>query len=442
MRLLHTADWHLGHTLHDMSRQHEHAHFLSWLLDTLEREAVDVLVIAGDVFETANPRAEALHAWYDFIAALRERRFRDLEVLVIGGNHDSARRLDAPRALYRFFGFHVIGGVPYRTGDHGRRVVDHEAMVVPLRDRTGRVAAWCCAVPFPRASDLPAVADAGPEGPLVAGFRKLLSEVTDVARAKRKPDQALIAAAHLMLADTALSPDSERKVQGGNRHAVPVDAFDDDLAYVALGHLHRAQAVGGREHVRYSGSPIPLSMTEAGYAHQVLVVDVEGPDVTEIRTLRVPRLVDMIRIPEAGSAPLPQVLAELQSLPKLIAANGKGPSTGSALHPYVAVHVTLDAPEPTLREQIEGALKGRAARLIKIVPSYTGPAHALADAKPAHLLDDLTLDEVFVERYRRDFDRDPPQDLMAAYHELAEQVLRDAAPDRPALKAVDREASP
>jgi len=423
MRLLHTADWHLGHTLHDISREHEHAHFLKWLLETLEREQVDVLVIAGDVFETSNPRAEALQAWYRFIAELRGRRFRNLEVVVVGGNHDSARRLDAPRALYRFFGFHVLGGVPYTTNEAGKRVVDLDAMVIPLRDPDGRVAAWCCAVPYLRPSDLPSVADAGDDGPLVAGVRALYQQVVEVARAKRKPGQALVATGHLMLATGDLSPDSERKIQGGNRHQVPVDVFPEDVTYMALGHLHRAQSVG-RDSVRYSGSPIPLSMTEAAYPHQCVLVDFEAGELTETRALRVPRLVDMIRIPDSGDGPLEQVLRELGSLPKMRPSDPQP----QHLRPFVAVHVALEHPEPTLRETIEAAVADRAVRLIKIAPVYTGSAHALADARPAHLLDDLTLAEVFVERYQRDFEGDPPEDLLAAFHTMVERVQQGLSP--------------
>ncbi len=419
MRLLHTADWHLGHTLHDISRQHEHAHFLTWLLGTLERERVDVLVIAGDIFETSNPRAEALAAWYDFIAELRTRRFRDLEVVVIGGNHDSARRLNAPGSLYRRFGFHVLGGVPYTADGE----VDIDAMLIPLRDPQGRVAAWCCAVPYLRARDLPAISEAGVDGPVVAGVRALYERVFGAARGKRRPTQALIGVGHLMMASSALSPDSERKIQAGNRHAVPVDVFPRDASYVALGHLHRAQAVGGLEHIRYAGSPIPLSMNEAAYPHQVVLVDLDGADVAHVRAVRVPRLVDMIRIPEAGEAALPQVLQELGSLPRLVV----GEEQPAELRPFVAVHVSIAQPEPTLRDQIEEAAEGRAVRLITINVSYTGQPLALADAKPTQLLDELTLGEVFVARYKRDYDGVPSDELLDAFHELVECVQRGGA---------------
>ena len=108
MRLLHTADWHLGHSLHRFRRHAEHARFLDWLLDQLEEHAVDALLVAGDVFDTANPPSQALRAWYGFLARARAR-MPALDIVVIGGNHDSAARLDAPRPLLEGTSFQLNG---------------------------------------------------------------------------------------------------------------------------------------------------------------------------------------------------------------------------------------------------------------------------------------------------------------------------------------------
>src|SRR5690606_38813120 len=102
---------------------------------------------------------------------------------------------------------------------------------------------------------------------------------------------------HCYMTGTRLSELSERRILGGNQHALPVDLFPDDVAYVALGHLHLAQRVGA-DHVRYAGSPIPLSFGERHYPHQVLLVDLRGERVAGIEPLRVPRSVDLLRVPE------------------------------------------------------------------------------------------------------------------------------------------------
>ncbi|MFP2913001.1 exonuclease subunit SbcD, partial [Pyxidicoccus sp. 3LFB2] len=151
MRLLHTSDWHLGHTLYDVSREAEHAAFLDWLLETLEAQAVDALLVAGDIFDTANPSADAQAAWYHFVARAR-RRMPRLDVVVIGGNHDSAARLDAPDPLFAALGVRVVGGLPRTRGE-----LELERLLVPLHDAKGRVGAWVAAVPYLRPADLPSV---------------------------------------------------------------------------------------------------------------------------------------------------------------------------------------------------------------------------------------------------------------------------------------------
>ena len=173
MRLLHTSDWHLGHTLYDTSREAEHTAFLDWLLDTLEAQKVDALLVAGDIFDTANPSAEAQASWYQFVARAR-RRCPRLDIVVIGGNHDSAARLDAPDPLFAALDVRVVGGLPRAQG-----VVDLERLLVPLRDAQGEVGAWVAAVPYLRPADLPLI----PER--IAGVALLGSK--GVARRMNKP---------------------------------------------------------------------------------------------------------------------------------------------------------------------------------------------------------------------------------------------------------------
>ena len=171
LRLLHTSDWHLGHQLHGLPRTAEHAAFLTWLLAELEQRAADALVIAGDVFETANPPATAQRAWFSFLGQAR-RRLPQLDIVVIGGNHDSAARLDAPHPILNELGITIVGGLPRNaTG-----ALDLDRLVVPLHQANGAIGAWLAAVPFLRPADLPRpLGDAadrpGPEDSHWAGRR-------------------------------------------------------------------------------------------------------------------------------------------------------------------------------------------------------------------------------------------------------------------------------
>ncbi len=414
MRLIHTADWHLGQLLHDFPREHEHAAFLAWLLEAIGRERADALIVAGDIFDSANPPATALKAWFGFLTELHRRHPR-LTTVIVGGNHDSASRLEAPLELLREFGTHVVGGLP--RDPHGR--LDLERLLVPLADAAGRPAAWVAAVPYLRPADLPAVEDGDP-APQVEGMRRIYAEAIAAARAKAGFFSAVVATGHCTMTGGALSEVSERKIQGGNRWPLPADVFPEDVAYVALGHLHLRQEVDGRKHVRYSGSPIPLSLAEADYPHEVVVVDFDGPRCAGIRSLRVPRTVGMLRIPAEGAAPPAPALMQLRNLPAA--------PPGKPAHEldWLEVRVLVDQPEPGLPAQVALAMKGRAARLAKLTVEYRGTGKPLPEATRAAALEDLSPEEVFRKRHRRQYDSDPDPDLMAAFLELLEEVRREA----------------
>lgn len=398
LTICHTSDWHLGHTLHGHARDEEHAAFLAWLTDLLAREAVDALLVAGDVFDSANPPASAQAMLYGFLAEVR-RRCPSLDVLITAGNHDSPGRLSAADPILRAIGVRIVGTA-------------REDMVVPLHD-AGGVAAWVAAVPYLRPSDLRRDADG--DDPLVEGVRRVYAEALDEARARRVAGQALLAMGHCHMVDATPSELSERKILGGPQHALPADLFGDDVEYVALGHLHLAQSV--TERVVYSGSPIPLSLPEESYPHQVRLVRFEDGALAEQVAHRIPRLVEVYRVPKHGPGALDEVLAALATL-------DVDAALPASRRPFVDVRVRLDAPVPDLRVQVEAALEGKPVRLVKIGVEYVGVAGALADEAPRRQLGDLTVEEVFRQAYGRRFEGEPIPALLAAFHEVAEAAKR------------------
>jgi exonuclease SbcD len=404
MRLLHTSDWHLGQSLHNFERHYEHQRFLDWLLDTLVAEQADALLIAGDVFDNANPSSASQKQLYRFLQQARER-VPHLNLIVIAGNHDSPSRLEAPGPLLEAHGTRVVGTVQ-RDADGD---INLEQLVLPLTGRSGAVEAWCLAVPFLRPGDVPRIEDTAAD-PYLAGIALLYRQALELALARRQDGQAILAMGHCHMVDGQMSNDSERRIVIGGTEMLPAGIFDPAIVYAALGHLHLAQSVGKQQHIRYCGSPIPLSFAEVGYQHQVLRIDIDGAAVREIVPLPVPRAVELLRVP-AKPALLPQVLEELAAL----AVDEAPPER----QPFLEVRVLLDAPEPGLRSRIEAALDGKPVRLAKIETSSAARGSSIDDdVMTLDQLEQLKPDDIFRQLYRQRFDNDAPPDQLSAFAEL------------------------
>ncbi len=392
MRLLHTSDWHLGHTLRgEVSREYEHQAFLDWLLATCVREVPDVVLITGDVFDSGTPPASAERMWFEILAKLR-RALPAVDVIAIAGNHDSPARLGAATPILRELGISVVGGLPRLAGG----AIDLDRVLIPVAGGRGLVAA----VPFLRPIDLPIDPD-----PLTA----IYAEVVAGARARRRPGQALIATGHLYVAGADPSYLSERRVAIGGQESAPARLFPDDLDYVALGHMHRAQRVG-RDTMRYAGAPIALSLDEGNYKHSVVIVEF-GDDgrVESHRLLPIPRAVEILRI---GPAPLAEVVAAIAALPDQREV-GLDPT-----RPLLEVIVMLARPEPRLRNTIELALDGKRARLVRIGDLPTGDGKALAEHGLAPRLAELDPRDVFSRCWAKDHVEPPSAAVLAGFERL------------------------
>jgi exonuclease SbcD len=193
--------------------------------------------------------------------------------------------------------------------------------------------------------------------------------------------------------------------------------FGEDLAYVALGHLHRAQAAG-RDNIRYSGSAIPLSFPERTYDHQVLEVVIEGPSFGECTEIPVPRTRQILRIPEQGALPVGELLARLAALPAADGAAGE--------RPLLEVAARLERPEPGLRHDVERSLEGRHVQLVAVTVELEGQGRALGDVERSASLEDVEPEAVLRAAWKRSFEGDPPDPLLGAFHELVDQVMQES----------------
>ncbi|MDI1291313.1 MAG: exonuclease SbcCD subunit D C-terminal domain-containing protein [Methylobacter sp.] len=419
LRLFHTADWHLGHHLHGVSRQLEHQQFLDWLLLELQSKQADALLVAGDIFDSANPSSAAQSQLYDFLVKAKAQQ-PNLDIVLIGGNHDSASRLDAPSPILNALGVTVVGGLS--RDDQGG--IDWERLLVPLTNATGQIKAWCGAMPFLRNADLPTTVSSTMEpmqsaeqdsDPLISGMKTLYAELFEKLQQKAGNDDSLILTGHCYMVNGAVSELSERKILGGNQHALPVELFPADIAYVALGHLHLAQKVGTHQHIRYSGSPIPLSFDETDYAHQVVQVDVRSGRPVETVTVKIPRSVQLLRIPNGKDfAVLPAVIEHLENLTL--------DDLPIEQRPLLELRIRLEKPEPGLRQQIEETIAKLPVRLLKISTAYSGSEKSLADMKIEERLEELQPLDVFQRCYQNKYDRETPEIMNALFNELVENL--------------------
>ncbi len=404
MRIIHTSDWHLGQELHGFDRGPEHDAFLAWLLSLVRQAEADVLVVTGDIYDSGNPSVPAQSRLYRFLSgalALND----SLQIVVIGGNHDSPGRLELPRDLLTEGRMHVVGALP-RVG--GRP--DSRRTVITLRDRSGYASVSCVAMPFLRAADLP-------PGLGAAGVRALYAEAVEHARDARLP---IIATGHMHLRGGEISELSERRIYVGGEAALSSELFDSDISYVALGHLHKPQRVAGPTAIRYAGSPFPMSVVERTYEHSVAVVEIDDGGAATIDLVPIPRHVAFLRVPEEGSSTLEAVEDQLRTLNIDDCAVDR--------RPFLEVSVQLFRTEPDLKRRIDEALTMKPVRLLRVERQRLGENGLLADvvASKSDLLDFKPAD-VFRRLHQQQYRTDPDEELQMLFDEVVAAALEPAA---------------
>lgn len=394
MKIIHTADWHLGQTFYNYNRYKEHAVFLDWLCCTIKERGTDVLLIAGDVFDNPNPSAEAQKMYYNFLRRVTGEN-EDLKIVIIAGNHDSAARIEAPSPLLDIFNVHVSGVLHYVDGKR-----DYDRMIVPLNSNT-----CCLAVPYLRYSDL---SDSENYSKGVADFYAELYR-----RAKEKGYSTIIAMGHLQASGAEVSAgDHCEHATIGGMEGIDACFSDFGFAYTALGHLHKAQNVAHKENIRYSGSPLPMSFAEENYRHSVTeaIIDENGCSVKKI-PFQAP--VALICIPTTPQA-IDIVLTELEKLP-----DGEADDTS----PFLRIKVLVQYVDPNIRQQIETILEKKAVRLANIDTVSTLKENGTEECT-------MTFDEfrkmkpldLMEEIYKRKNEEEMSEELKVLLMEVMEEV--------------------
>jgi exonuclease SbcD len=383
MRILHTSDWHLGQHFMGKSRQAEHQALIDWLLVQVDAHAVDAVLIAGDIFDTGAPPSYARELYSQLVVRLHGA---GVALLLLGGNHDSVATLCESRAMLACLSTTVVAAVAE---------ADNAAQVVVLPQRGGKGEAGCivCAVPFIRPRDV-LQSQAGQSAEekqqsMRAAIQTHYQSVHDAGRARQTELQhelgrmvPLIATGHLTTVG-ASSNESVREIYVGSLDAFPTAAFPA-VDYIALGHIHKPQKVGGVEHIRYCGSPIALGFDEAHQQKEVLLVELGAQGLAAITPLPVPRF-----------QPLVPLCGNLAGLAAAISAAALEGSVEQAV--WLEVTVTEDDYLVDLPARIEALTQGLNVEVLR-VRRQRGNAAASMSGEASQTLDELSPNEVFARR--------------------------------------------
>jgi exonuclease SbcD len=285
MKILHTADWHLGHRLHEQSQIKEQTLFLSWIENYITNEKIDVLLISGDVFDTNAPSNQSLEMYYNFLITLKNTSCHS--IIITGGNHDSPGTLNAPRHILNALSIKVVGKATENIEDEVFEItINGEKVVVG-------------AVPYLRDGDIRKAVAGESFEELTDKYKQALinhyEESAEQCRLINTTNSPVIAMGHLFATGGSVS-ESEQNIYVGNLGHIGAEGFPNYFDYIALGHLHRAQVIGGNQKVRYSGSPTILSFSEINYDKKIIVLTIEDNKISTINDVLVPRFRNFYKI--------------------------------------------------------------------------------------------------------------------------------------------------
>lgn len=379
MKIIHTADWHLGQRLQDFDRLAEHQLFLDWLLNVLKKESIDALLVAGDVFDTNHPPNAALAQYYNFLVNASQYC---ANLIIVGGNHDSPATLNAPHHLLKRLNIHVIG----------KACEDISQQIIPIK-RGEKIVGVIAAVPFLRQRDIRRTTAGETYTEKVErikqGIKNHYQALADLVAPYKAEGLPVVATGHLTAVGSGVTKedisDSERAIYIGNQGNVGADVFPALFDYVALGHIHKPKLVDvNRPHIRYAGAPIPLSISEIKDKKQIVIVDWLYKTMNII-CKPIPSFRKLLLL----KGDLNTVLAAMQNFEE-----------HSEVRPtLVEVRLELEKEEPSLHEQIKLVASQNELAVLRTKVQYKlHPTDLATQLEQQISLDDLTPLEVFLKK--------------------------------------------
>ena len=411
MKILHTSDWHLGQLFYGKSREREQSAFLHWLVEQVAQQDIDVVLVAGDLFDTGTPPSYARSLYNHFIVQLQQT-CPNCQLILLAGNHDSVAVLNESKGLLKALNTRVIAGAnperlaewiaenaPKNSDEKSPRIIDAPSeasfllepleAVIPLNNKAGDVEAVLCAVPFLRPSDL---MRSRAELSADDRQRQLQQQISEYyqnlyqAAQILYPNKPVVMTGHLTTVG-ASSSESVRDIYIGTLEAFPAAAFPP-ADYIALGHIHRPQKVAKTEHIRYCGSPYPLSFDEISREKQVLVVTLDADRFIQAEPLSVPIFQPLARI----NGDLDEIKRQLDQLVLI-----DQQKIGKEQTVWVEMSITTQDYLSDLQRRIDDMIADRPIEVLRLRRQKT-QRQSLADQVPKVQLDELSPEEVFQRR--------------------------------------------
>lgn len=404
MRILHTSDWHFGQFFLGHSRQAEHEKLIEWLVGQARLHEVDSVLIAGDIFDTGAPPSYARELYYSLILALRDA---NVGLTLLAGNHDSVAVLEESRNLLTALNTVVIPSVQNDPNEQIR--------VLNMRD--GKPGAIVCAIPFIRPRDvLQSLAgqtaqekQSSLQDAIHAHYRTL-HELALQKRAQLGVQLPIIATGHLTTVGASAS-ESVREIYVGALEAFPTSAFPA-ADYIALGHIHRPQKVGGLNHIRYSGSPIALSFDEARQQKEMLLVELSEEGLQTVTPIPIPCF-----------QPMASVKGSLKELDAQIANAASTVNEGETL--WIEVVVSADDYLSDLQSRIQKICQNLPVEVLRIRRERSSVVSAL-QSQARETLQDLMPADVFERRLQNEIiDSDTRLSLVNMYNDVVRSIAED-----------------
>ena len=405
MKILHTADWHIGKKLHKQELAEDFELFTKWLCDCIRQHQIEVLLVSGDVFDLANPSAEARRQYYKSLLILREL---GCTIILTGGNHDSPAMLDAPKHLLKELDLHVVGGLPQALED----------TLIPIYDKDGGLEVIVAAIPYLRDADFKWTDVGNTHEERIENVRKGIAQVyQSVAQICQQayPDVPVVAMGHLFAAGMETS-ESERDIQLGNQAAFEASHFGAYFKYIALGHIHKPQRVSFSTPTFYSGSPLPLSFSERKDRKRVIILDTKS---WESESVEVPAFRKLIRI----TGTLSELTRKLETLDSPLALE--------SLLELELIEDQYDAHQLYLLDQLVSSFDRPGYRIVKHRAHFKNQLQGAGDAFSAEQqLEDLKPRDIFLKLIEgNDYDAGLREEILGAFDELLEEYQSDQPVD-------------